>query len=1634
MRYKVLLNKKIVSQIKENSTILEFGPAEGQMTQYLQENLHCKVYIIEKDAEAFENAKKYAKDGLCDDIMSFKWVQYFSNIKFDYIIFADVLEHLIEPQKVVSKTIGLLKDTGYLLVSIPNIAHNDVLLNLYNDHFDYTLNGILDETHVHFWGRENLHSFFESAGYAIVAEAFNSVRTLETEQNKNISVVDKSVLNNFLMRPYGEVYQFVITCQKKDKITSGMLKEVVSKNNVESRLYLDFGQGYSEDHVISVSNYLGIQKKIKFNYRFHLKSGVQNVRFDPVDGEFCIVKGLRAFSDFGEAKIKFTNGFKVADMYLFENVDSQFEIEINRSSKYLDIEAEILSVSTEVEKKLLNAVIKENLKLSELQGELNEVDKKRYKAEEQNKMIFEFIDSKLDSALKNQKTKLEECIANQTQKIFHNMEKNKELNSRELMSILEEKNNAIGSLEVENDFLEKELNETRDAYQKLFNQYGEIASYNDSILNSTCWKITYPIRKAGQLKKRYTNAIKSLDSSMKYNIEEFSFDNSILSISGWIGAKGDISEYSKIVFCSSKNKENLGSLDIVLDNRLDVKEIYGLNGKGFKIKCKLEFNEKMDLLMEIQTGDQKHTITIRKNVQGQSRSDVFRVVVDSNHRGDSQLKYLLELNRRCKENSTEDKNDYPTFDIIIPVYNGLIYFDELFKSISKTTCRHRLIIINDNSSEEGVEEYLNTLAKKNSNTLLLKNEENLGFVKSVNRGLGLAKNHVIILNTDVILPANWIERLMRPIMLDAKVASTTPFTNCGTICGFPNFGVDNEIFDNLTVDQIDSVFLAVAPQYPHMPTGVGFCMGINFNILKEIGDLDEKTFAKGYGEENDWCQRAIEKGYYNVQVDNLFVYHKHGGSFTSEEKRKLLQRNAQLLLNKHPNYALNVEAYCNLDPVRETREIVLAKLILSVCAGAKIFAFNHSLGGGATSYLKEKVNVVLERKGSFTIAEYIPISQEYKITIHYKNYRIVFATKDIKDITQLLREDFFDEIWINELVSYPSIYSIFDDLIHMKHMVHAQLVVLLHDLFFICPAINMITNKGNYCGLLPLDQCELCAKENEHNHYREGGSVSEYRKRWKNVLEVADRIIAFSENTAALFEKAYGTFQTLEIIPHTVKFLPTVKKNVKITPTFNIGLLGILNKHKGLEIVKSMLYFIEKNNLNIKIILIGECVEKISSHYFYSTGKYSRESLPKLVSELDIDMFFISSIWPETFSYTTSEIMQMNLPVASFDIGAPADRIKKYEKGVIIPTISASATLNELLKYYSNNLQLPIINKKVLFIVEYVSFASRYRVEHVKEQLSDHGINADIISIKDINKIVLGQYYLVVIYRVADHKRVFDIVSEAHRWNIKVLYDVDDFVFDYSAIKELAFLAGDEYKNFEEYCNNIYASMEKCDGYITSTVTLKNEIEKRFNKPIYIKRNMASMEMYTISYNCIEHQTNEFDESSKIYLGYFSGSKTHDADFSLIANVIRRLMEEDERINLLLGGCLEIPFQFDAMKKRIITFGFKDWRELPKEIAKVTINLMPLEDTLFNCCKSENKWMEAALVKVPTVMSYNEELKLVVEDRTTGFLCRSEEEWYNNIKSLIVDADLRCKIAQNAYEVVKQNYLTWSNLELTPYV
>lgn len=1105
-----------------------------------------------------------------------------------------------------------------------------------------------------------------------------------------------------------------------------------------------------------------------------------------------------------------------------------------------------------------------------------------------------------------------------------------------------------------------------------------------------------------------------------YSLDIFKYENNVLRIKGWMFSKDSVLEDVTLVLKGKKQAWTVMAETQV--ERIDVynhfnKNKYALRS-GFYAVILVKGLEKGTVWLEYTKDGKRDNLYL-----GTLRGKKDKQIAVKPHA--ETIEYLnlseFEKNNLCVYQPFD--YDDTVIDVIIPIYNGYEYLDTLFASVRKTKMKYRLILVHDCSPDKRVKEYLEEYMKNYPDTILLENEKNLGFVKSVNRGLEYSTNHVALVNTDVEVPDMWLERLMAPILKeDSMVASTTPYTNAGTICSFPELGEDQALYLGLDLETIDHEFMKIKPRYTEMPTGVGFCMGMNRKALDVVGLLDAENFGKGYCEENDWCQRAVTHNMVNVQVENLYVYHKHGGSFLSEDKIRYIEENSKKLKQKHPLYYQETAYFFDVDPNKDIRKYVQWKLMLKH-QQAMTIVFNHNLGGGATSYLERKEQEIINSGEMFCLVRCNYDIGRTEIICKYRECCVKFMAHNLKEVVTIIESLKPNKIIVNEFVSYPQLYDILHFLSDYRMSHEVKLVFLVHDFYLVCPTVNLLNVHGEYCGVPCIESCEKCVKDNSELKYLEFSSVQEWRQEWNAFIQNCDEVIAFSEDSKNIVEKAYGKLGNMRVIPHEIDYLPVIKKQYKHTKTLNIGLLGTLVKHKGAEIVKRTVKYIEDYNLDINIVLIGQSGINIKSKHFKETGWYSRDMIPRLIFKNDIDVFWIASIWPETFSYTTEEIMTMQFPIMSFDLGAPAERIKRYEKGAISSSMNPEEIVSTAQKLYEEN-KVPYMCRKILFVVEEVTFSSRYRVEHLREQLLYQGVTSECMTIKEALKEKISEYECVVVYRSSVPRQIRHLVSIAHKSAKKVYYDIDDFLFDYDKISELGFWKLETYQNFPAYCNNIRQAMLQCDGYLTSTNALAEQITRSMKTDkVYINRNVASAEMAIISLFEKNHVKKDKD---KIILGYFSGTKTHDKDFELIKYVLLKMLEKHSNVYLKIGGQINLPKEFNMFTKRVETFEFVSWKQLPKLIASVDVNLMPLENGLFHECKSENKWQEAALVGVPTIASFNSELALAFSDGKEGYLCKDCKEWEEKLEKMVVDAKLRNELADNAHKKVMREYITYT--------
>lgn len=332
----------ILNKIRQGSVVLEFGCATGRMTRYMKDVLGCSVYIVEYDREAYETAIAYAKNGLCDDILNLKWVEQFQDIRFDAIIFADVLEHLTAPEQILKKAAQLLADDGGIYVSIPNITHNDILLKAYEEHFDYTPTGILDDTHVHFWGLQNLEALAEQTGLSIRNIEATYCLTGETEQYTGKHENQNILLANLLKeRACGEVYQFIVTLDKNPAHNADK-RYSFKMPSIKSHIYFNTGNDFNADEVVEVEAVSTGKGSYTLHYIIDNVKNIKRIKFDPIEQQGCILRQI-SVSQLGKSlPLIFPDAVAVTEGFLLQGPDPMVYTEIDTDNGPVSIDADIV--------------------------------------------------------------------------------------------------------------------------------------------------------------------------------------------------------------------------------------------------------------------------------------------------------------------------------------------------------------------------------------------------------------------------------------------------------------------------------------------------------------------------------------------------------------------------------------------------------------------------------------------------------------------------------------------------------------------------------------------------------------------------------------------------------------------------------------------------------------------------------------------------------------------------------------------------------------------------------------------------------------------------------------------------------------------------------------------------------------------------------------------------------------------------------------------------------------------------------------------------------------------------------------------------------------------------------------------
>ncbi len=234
----------MLDELEDDGPLLDVGCSTGYFGSFIKKTAGVQVYGVEVSKDA-EKARKVL-DGVYSFDLEKEWPSEVYERDYKYIFFGDVLEHLKDPEKVLKQASKLLKKNGKVFVSIPNIAHMSIRLELLAGNFQYEKMGILDNTHLKYFTKNSFSGIAQAAGYNIKSinytlDEYPSRFIKKQVEKSGLKTTDKfwSLADKVEARAYQ--YKFVLTLQDEHSAGKELLvpepkKPVLERDNFTNDL------------------------------------------------------------------------------------------------------------------------------------------------------------------------------------------------------------------------------------------------------------------------------------------------------------------------------------------------------------------------------------------------------------------------------------------------------------------------------------------------------------------------------------------------------------------------------------------------------------------------------------------------------------------------------------------------------------------------------------------------------------------------------------------------------------------------------------------------------------------------------------------------------------------------------------------------------------------------------------------------------------------------------------------------------------------------------------------------------------------------------------------------------------------------------------------------------------------------------------------------------------------------------------------------------------------------------------------------------------------------------------------------------------------------------------------------------
>ncbi|MBM3667822.1 MAG: glycosyltransferase [Actinobacteria bacterium] len=1020
----------------------------------------------------------------------------------------------------------------------------------------------------------------------------------------------------------------------------------------------------------------------------------------------------------------------------------------------------------------------------------------------------------------------------------------------------------------------------------------------------------------------------------------------------------------------------------------------------------------------------------------------------------------------------------PPISVVVPVHNAPEALERCLDALLRNTdIPAQLLVIDDASTDPGISPLLERYGE-DLRVRILRNERNIGFPATVNRGFAETEGDVVLLNSDAEVGPGWLRNLRLAAQAAPETATATPLSDNAGAFSAPEVGVANEHPRNLSRDEAARLVARASERLtPEIPVGNGFCMYIKRAAIDEVGGFDAEAFGRGYGEENDFCLRASAAGWRHVLDDAGLVWHERNASFGEREPGEVKSTRA-LIDDRHPEYTDRVRGFLADPEVRRARANVADAYRADPGSAARprLLHVVHAGGGGTPQTSADLMRALADRYDS------------YLFTSDTKRLRLSVWREDgfealdswrldpAWNVMDLTRPDYREAAasvlatYAIDLVHVRHLFKHTFDLPHLAGALGIPVVVSFHDGYLACPTVHLLDNKLEYCGgvCTPGEgQCYLPAPSLQTLPPLKHRWVYQWRRHVGEMLENAEACATSSEHTKGVIESALPrtTEVPFEVIEHgrDLRQARGLGRPPGDSGPVRILVAGNFDVRKGAGVIAG----IKAHDLDgrLEFHFIGRMATGFEDLGVVH-GPYERDEYASLVERIRPSFAACLAIVAESFSHVLTEAWSVGLPVLASDHGAFRERILRHGGGWLLDhrdpaaacarileicddpaeyervagqaNIEGQPSTAEMANGYDRLYGEVLAQRRSLAgdapgrgrrhllraaallpgspglrnASSYVRCLQRHSHPGVRREL-----HATERSATELGGLANGIDAVLVQRDAVEPEQAPSFTRALADSGLPLVLELDDNLLEFGDSSPIT--------RDRDRVRGLRCLAEASALTMVSTPRLA-EAASRHCERVTVVPNMLDERLWMPA-NSERPPTARRERRGPVRIGYV-GTRTHKHDLALLRPALELLQREGLELELELVGVQEEDGGDGSWYRRLNTPAghsayprFVPW--LRRQRNRWDLAVAPLQDTPFNRCKSDLKFLEYSALGLPGVYSEVGVYESCRDDHS-GLLVENEPEaWAAAIARLAGDWAVRERLAGEAFRYVAENRL-----------